>query len=141
VEDNHHQEEAGHGYSFQNHISELPQDEEDWVPTLVACGPAAPAPRSAWVCTVRRFRILSSKWNHVDDIPWSLGPPIFLFLRSCLWFLPLCERMCVFVYGGCSFPGVGNGRRSVPLHGVLTPLFIPVAHRGEPPSLWVGCRP
>ena len=49
---------------------------------------------------VRRSRILSSKWNHVDDIPWSLGPPIFLFLRSCLWFLPLCERMCVFVYVG-----------------------------------------
>ena len=34
--------------------------------------------------------------------------------------------MCVLVL----FPGVGDGKVISTLNGVLTPLFIPVAHRG-----------
>ena len=35
----------------------------------------------------------------------------------------------------CDFPGVGNIQAISTLNGVLTPLFILVAHRGEPPLL------
>ena len=64
---------------------------------------------------------------HEMHIPWSLGPPI-----TCLCVCVLSVCMCRL----CDFPSVGNVQAISILNGVLTPLFIPVAHRGEPP--WFG---
>ena len=58
---------------------------------------------------------------HEMHIPWSLGPPI-----TCLCVCVLSVCACV----GCDFPGVGNVQAISTLNGVLTPLFILVAHRG-----------
>ena len=63
---------------------------------------------------------------HEMHIPWSLGPPI-----TCLCVCVLSVCACV----GCDFPGVGNVQVISTLNGVLTLLFILVAHRGEPPLL------
>jgi hypothetical protein len=65
---------------------------------------------------VRCSSILSSKLNHVDDILWSLGSPIFLFLPLCVFLV--CVRVSVVV-----FPGDDNDGRSDRFCRV-SPLFL-----------------